>query len=307
MRLAALLSCTLLAAGCTLISLDPLQGIGGGPVTGGGSEGGGDVGGGANVGAGSEGGGGDGGGGSTTGGGGSGGGVVVTPYLDCILADDPAIYFRMSGATVEENLGSIDEDATYRGGHSTVASLVTGETDQAATFEDANGNSLTLVDAASPIFSPTSSFSIEAWVRTPPAGAGTREILRFTDTMKHIDFDLEENISKNLYGFRLTIADGTSRVISQPLVLEPETVHHAVVMYDSTTTDVTLFVDGIDVMAADSGDTPVPDFVGDIVISADGFTGVLDEIAIYDKALTAADVQRHHAHGIGEKDCMLAE
>jgi len=115
-------------AGCSLaFSLDELQS--GGTGTGGDGAGGAGVGG---VSSGDGAGGSSGpGGNATTGAGGAG-----SPYATAVLDDDPAIYLRLGAASVEPNLGSLGGDSLYDDPHAIAASLVAGELDGSATFDD---------------------------------------------------------------------------------------------------------------------------------------------------------------------------
>ena len=99
MRVVVALVGSLALFGCTLISLDQLQDGGGGAPSDGGN-GNGAAGTGADGAGASDGAGPAGGGGNTTS---SQGGGVPGTYADCLLDDQPSIYFRMNEAGAEPN------------------------------------------------------------------------------------------------------------------------------------------------------------------------------------------------------------
>ena len=78
---------------------------------------------------------------------------------------------------------------------------------------------------------------------------------------------------------------------------------HIVITYDGTT--LRQWMNGVEVASA-THSAMLPDGVGTFVVGDVGtgqffkFLGVLDELAVYDKALPAAAIQKHLAIGLGQ-------
>ena len=79
--------------------------------------------------------------------------------------------------------------------------------------------------------------------------------------------------------------------------------HHVVATYDSFTGRKAIFIDGVQRFSHDypvgtmilSGG-PVPAVIGNHG-NGEPFTGTIDEVAVYDFALTPNEITEHHAHG----------
>lgn len=317
---AALLASTLALASCTLFSLDHLQGLddGGGNSGGDGSGANNSDGGSTSEGAGGGGAGNpDGGNGagatSSTGGTGTGGGAG---YAECILADGPALFFAMSGDQTEPSQGSIGGDGSYGGGHALASPIVSGG-DDAHTFDQASTPGQLSFDGASPIFGGFSPFSIEMWVRIP-SPVPTDELFRFSSGLDRLTLEIQSGVSggEDSFRFRYRTTAGDERYSIHYLELDdaPAEVHHVVAVYrqtaetifdgSGTADDLLIYVDGTLVEPSGFGD-PVPMFTvtGQLLIGG-GFTGAIDDLAVYSRELSAAEVLEHFEIGGGDQPCI---
>ncbi|NUP08546.1 MAG: LamG domain-containing protein [Polyangiaceae bacterium] len=307
-----LLACAILLSGCTLISLDQLQDGAGASNNGGGSTGG--NGGEVSNGAGPQ--GGEGGSMSTSDGGttNTGGGTIGT-YEDCIVEDGPAVYFRMSGSTEEPNLGTLGGSGSYNGAHTSVASVTDGG-DDAASFSEGNENDLTFPGASS-IFGGYEPFSIEMWVRVsvPFNSVG---LVTFIEGSAFATLELTERQAQDgTDGFRLRIHDTTGE--ERGILFEgdfqepPNQMHHVVGVYRQTKStmfngageadDMVVYLDGAPVGALAGYDQiAMPTITGTLEVG-NGFTGAIDEVAVYDRELSAAEIQHHYELGTGDATC----
>lgn len=312
----ALASVLLATSGCTLISLDSLQGGSGAASAGGDGPGGSGQGGAPVNGGGPQGGSGDGGSISQGGDPSSGGGPTFT-YQDCVLADGPALYFEMTGEATEPNLGSLGGQLASFGSHGPAAALAEGS-DGAATFGPAAATDYAEISGASALFGGFKPFSIELWMKVP-APLDTRDLFRFANGADRLTLEVvERQVVDGDDGFRFRIRDtaGNERGVTYFLDLQDpvDQVHHVVGVYRQTAAtmfdgsgaadDMVLYLDGSPILLDAAGDEiPMPTITAAVQLGM-GFAGALDEVAVYDRELSAEDVARHYAIGSGEMPCV---
>lgn len=301
-----------LLSACTLISLDSLQD---GIASDGGSGGNGaanpDGGSTNNQGASSA--GGDGGGGNNETGGGGNGGSVPT-FEDCILADTPAVYFRMSSPTAgEPNLGALGGQGTYSGSRTATSGLI--EQDDGASTFGTDGE--LAYDDASTLFGEFKPFSIELWVQVP-ASFVTLNLMALSAGADFIAVELRRReVEDGVDAFWLHYSgpSGERQAFHNLQLLEPANqIHHLVAVYRQTersvfngsgmSTDMALYLDGALVEGQGNGDpdAPAPTIAAPLRVGT-GFVGVLDEVAVYGYELTAGQVADHYAYGTGTEIC----
>lgn len=293
---------------CTLISLDSLQD---GIAADGGNGGAGASnpdGGSTNQGAASA--GGEGGGGTNTGG--SGGSTPT--FEDCILGSDPAIYLRMgSPDSLEPNLGNLGGTATYVGARSRVDGLIL-EDDGASSFGPTDALAL---DGASAIFGGFQPFTVELWVKVP-ADFATVDLMLLQAAPDFISVQLRRRqVEDGFDAFWLRYSGGTGerQVTHSMKLLEPaDQEHHLALVYRQTadtvfdgsgvSNDMAIYLDGalVESQAAGDPDTPAPT-VDATFLLGNGFVGVLDEIAVFTRELSATEVEDHYAYGLGTRHC----
>lgn len=295
---------------CTLISLDSLQD---GIASDGGNGGAGASnpdGGSTNNGASSA--GGDGGGGNNAGG--EGGSGASPAFEECILADMPAVYFRMSSpSSMEANLGTLGGQGRYTGSRTVTDGLIE-EDDGASTF--GTGGSLELDDVSS-LFGAFKPFSIELWVQVPDNFVGLN-LVTLSAGSDYISVELRRREARDGSDALWLHYDGPAgerQVFHNLDLLDPANqVHHLVAVYrqtdqtvfdgSGTSTDMALYLDGALVEGQANGDldAPAPTIDAPLRIGTD-FVGILDEVAVYDYELTSAVVADHYGYGTGAEHC----
>ena len=288
----------LTAGGCSLaFSLDELQSGGtdaGGSGAGSASSAGGD-GGTSGPGPGS---------GVTTGAGGD-----ASPYASTVLDDAPAIYLRLGESSIEANLGALGGEALHDAPHAVAPSLVPGELDGSATFDDPaasldepgendDGQLALALDPPPPeaVFEGTRPFTIELLIAADEAletsaialvddaTGGVRVFAqrRFTpDGLDQIAFAIRDDAHDftALASFcNLDFpADGTPELwafIHDPTEPHPLAIYRNGTRCDDATTQATT-------------DLTLPAMTAPLRIGR-GFSGRLDEFAVYPRALDDA-------------------
>lgn len=310
-RVAQLSLALWLCAGCTLISLEPLQSESGGSSAQGGAAGGG---GGSAQGGAAQGAGGTGSGaGSSSGGGGGGGASPV--YDACVLADMPSLYLRMTaGAGDEPNLGSLGGSASLSGAVTDGASLVSGG-DGARVLGDGMSSGAIVFDAAPVFAGGLTSSTIELWFEAPSFSAMTYPLLvggspavltlRIEARIDPMGLDVIHFIGRN--GI-----DSRFQIHPLDLLAPPGQIHHLVLVYrqsaatmfqNGASDDVLLYLDGELALGMGDGDpvsmAPVP---APLTIGS-GFDARLDELAVYPFELSAARIAAHFAAGSQGTPC----
>jgi len=218
-------------------------------------------------------------------------------YSATILADTPVAYWRLgeSSGTIADNAeGTAALDGTYANSPTLgVAGALVGDANTAVTF-DGTTQVVSVPDDAALDLGDT--FSLEAWIKQ---GEFDRVIM-----------------SKGTDSFSLYVDAGVltaavapwSAFVSAPSVLINDSVwHHIVVTKDGSARAI--YVDGIARTQLLTDDTVLSNALP-LYIGGDGgatcFKGSLDEVAIYDYALTAAQVLEHYTVGLqtggGEED-----
>jgi len=215
--------------------------------------------------------------------------VVVLDYHDTVLVDGPLAYWRLGGQAVvaRDELGR--DDGQYSGA-CTLGATGAVANDTAVTFD---GASCKVVLGTGYGFTDLAPFTLEAWVSLAPGGAQFRNILgaQTRDALNPID------------GYALIIAPGgltLERSIAGTnfktpvFALADGAFAHVVATYDGATTRT--FVDGA--LVGTMPDTrPMPAYSTPLQIGAsvtgNYIAGTIDEVAIYDTALTSERIAAH--------------
>lgn len=215
-------------------------------------------------------------------------------YASVVLADEPLAYWRLG-----EKAGSFvarDEtgkhDAQYDGCTLGVPGAIEGDT--AVSFA-ADASSIVLPVGFD--FAGVAPFSIEAWIDPATSSAVFRHA-----------FTQEWNDGKGRQGFALLIdygafaferfVDGANEAkIVAPVGVRTGTFSHVVATYDGTT--MRLYVDG-STMGTKPEARALPSTDAALFLGASGkhqqvVEGVMDEVAVYDKALPEARIRAHYA------------
>lgn len=221
-------------------------------------------------------------------------GSLPHSYVETVKADEPIGYWRFgeaSGTTATNESGGAA--GTYDGVGLGTDGAIVGDSNKAATF---NGSGSYVYVANAYDFPGTQAFSIEVWVK-PSSLSGTRRIVSHRTT------------GSSPTGYRLALKDSSiefdrinSGSISGGVAVAAMTSTgqwaHIVGTYDGG--QLRLYLDGVAVSNVASTGSIVASSADLVFGAASGgedyfFSGVLDEVAIYDHALTAERVGAHKA------------
>ncbi len=231
----------------------------------------------------------------------SGGGatsVTSSVYRSAVLGDGPVAYWRLdetSGTTAHDVTGHGHDGAYAASCALDVAGALLDDTDPAVRFDGmTSAVSLPPTDLD---FSGTAPFSVEAWVNVAHTTNQFRHAVNHeSQTGDREGYAMFLQTSGNLAFERFVAANGNTL---QGPVAKLNQWYYVVGTYDGA--KLTFYVNAA--MVAQAGDarsrSPLAD---DFYIGAGEtikfFDGVVDEVAIYDKALTPAQIAAHyHASG----------
>lgn len=222
--------------------------------------------------------------------------VVGTDYRSTILADSPVAYYRLgesSGTTASDETGSYDatytnsptlgEDGVISGDASTSVSLASASNQYAEI--DSN-----LSITAYP-------FTIEAWVKTTATADSTVGSFVVNTTNNQM-FALRVDAS----GYAYTYARNTSGVLAESTTAVNDGDWHHIVAVFAASNDRTIYVDGYaeDTHTAAVTLPAINRFsIGRMGDTSPGsyFNGTVDEVAVYDTALSASTIASHYSSG----------
>jgi hypothetical protein len=213
----------------------------------------------------------------------------------------PRAWYRLSepsDATVAVDSGPGHYDGTFVGNSQQVGSVTVHEPDQARKFDGVD-DYVSLPAGAGP---QGSSWTFEAWVAVADFSGGILRTLvnwgNSSTTSTHVGVFASDHSSTpgrvraNVNG---TVLVGTSNILNQ------DRVHVAVVRDGSM---VTLYVDGVaedsDTLSSTGTASPRESLIGKIVSFGGGatfWTGTIDEVLVWDTALTAAQILAHYDAG----------
>jgi hypothetical protein len=221
-------------------------------------------------------------------------------YAATVLADAPVLYYRLGESTTGGpvvDLSTSHRNATFKGTVTTgVRGAIAGDPDTAFHFD---GTSSAVVLANGPTFAGKVPYSVEAWVRAAS----------YTDGRVVTACQSTPNGGWAMYfindpkpHFQRETMTGDDDLTGAALAATGFT--HLVGTFDGTTQR--LYVDGEVAAAAPATRDNAGDFGVPFVIGANGITGEInqfkgdiDEVAIYDHALSDERVRQHHKIGRG--------
>jgi hypothetical protein len=237
--------------------------------------------------------------------------IMATPasaeYVTTILADNPSGYWRLgelNGASAAD-ASTNHINGTYAGG------VVLGQPGAIA----ADGNASALFDGSTGYVNAGShaafnqlcnDFTVEAWVKLTAANSGGCVL----STRSHPSSGVQNGgWALSVYSTRVSF--GTFGVVQLGDVaceIPPDRWTYVAVSFDSSN-KATYYVDGAlcaTLQGTSAGRTNQKEL--DIGRNPDAdssgarfyFTGGLDEVAVYDRTLTASDISRHYAAGVPE-------
>ncbi len=168
--------------------------------------------------------------------------------------------------------------------------LIRGDGDAAVAFT--NGG-VTVPSSAT--LQPGSRFTVETWIK--PAGTDAGQLIAAKGSSWRMRFDSFGHLTFGIY------VAGAEYQANSGRGLAPGTTHHVVGTYDGAT--ARLYLDGVQVASVSHGGS-VGAGSRPFVVGYNGgvsatyrFNGTLDEVAYYNTALSAAQVQSHYGAGTG--------
>jgi hypothetical protein len=230
-----------------------------------------------------------------------GGGEAGPPsYAETVLADGPIAYWRLDDtttATAKDYSGN-GHDGSYQGGVVLgVPGAIANDPDTAVQFNGSDAEMLANLPGSFD-FAGNVPYSIEVWVKpaSNPAGMGVigTSVYEGVDAGGYMGWYVAYSSSGYLENWRAN--DGSGNPGPAAGVFS-----HVVATYDGT--NLAIYVNGQPFATAASATTLVATgapLTAGSVADWGSFTGVLDEIAIYDKALTLAQIATHYARGTGQ-------
>lgn len=224
--------------------------------------------------------------------------VGVPTYDDVVLGDSPIDYYRLGESTgpTAYDLGSGASNGTF--GSAVLLGepgLLANSADTAVTFD---GTADSFVDTG--VTTMTGGpFSVEAWVNATSVGtAGQRIVVK-----DEVGVTGEWLLWFNQGALRFQVRDAANAnwvIAEAPTTPAAGTTFHVVGVFDGT--DAILYVDGIEVARVPLGSATTNTNALPVTIGADSdpvsprdhiFDGTIDEVAIYQSALTATQIQEH--------------
>jgi hypothetical protein len=218
-------------------------------------------------------------------------------YQAAVMADHPIGYFRLgdgAGATtLRDEISPARPASIVSGIVLGQPGALAGDPDTAAIF-DGVACSATL-PAGTFGFVANAAFSVEGWLLVGLTTAATPGYLLRVGVSGSSGYGLSWNgTGFTLVGYGTT---GRVEVVSPPIT--PGAYHHVVATYDGATGVV--YVDGVSTvaLAVDIGDSTggAATTIGNGTGGGSPLGGTLDELAVYDRALTAAEVVAHFQAG----------
>jgi len=221
------------------------------------------------------------------------------PYREVVLADRPVGYWRLdetSGTVAHDSSGN-DNNGTITGGVTLGVPGALASADTAMAFDGAG-------KIATPATMQSRSFSAECWVNVDPS-VPSNNYPRFLGTAAFEGLSgwyIGSN-GNGVNGYYIAVESGVTSPYWYQANSGDETAgvyHHVVGTYDYASNNLSLYVDGA--LTAHMAPASVAAISSTALVlgahpGGDNLTGSLDEVAIYDYALTAAQVAAHYAAG----------
>ena len=224
-------------------------------------------------------------------------------YGSAVVADGPDLFWRLGEAG---GTGAVDASGNNMGGTYAasvtrgVAGAVAGTADTAIST---NGAASGIVYSAASTGSPAA-FSEELWFKTASTTGG--KLIGFGTSSNVTSASYDKHVYLGSDGkLRFGVNAGGLQVITSPNAYNNNVWHHVVATQDGS--GMKLYVDGAQVASgAATTNQALTGFwrVGGDNLSGwpsrpttDYFTGSIDEVAVYTKALTATQVQCHYTFG----------
>ena len=256
-------------------------------------------------------------------------GVAAEAYSDAVLADSPMAYWRLGEDTGAKafNEGTIgpDVDSTYGGlaaGDYAQAGLVATSTNTSVNF-DGTDNRIDIPDSdqINNTGAPYSKRTIETWFNTNayPSGTDRRVIFEQGGTGNGLNQYIHLDAGSYYLRYGAWESDGTARDHFPTRVqITPGQTYHAVSVYNADADTFVLYLDGAPVSGkVGSAIENIGSATGNVAIGAkrdatkfdtgnatgngNYFDGRIDDVSLYNDAITLRRIQTHYAAGSGDR------
>lgn len=220
-------------------------------------------------------------------------------YADTVLADNPVAYWRLGDAGAVDATGN-GRTPTYENGPAPTTGAVS-DGDSALTFAASSSQYATIANAA--VFQ-SASFTVEAWVKVANNGGA---ILANSNNGTATGWELVAGSELDPDTFLPTgnmliqLRDASNGTAVNSSAFAPNTWVHVAVSVGGGT--MTMYLNGVESgsrAGSPVGTSGVPLLIGAYSgpvfdpASFYFFDGAIDELAFYDRALSAADAQAHY-------------
>jgi hypothetical protein len=228
--------------------------------------------------------------------------VMDAPAVDQNCPPELISYWKLdetSGAPYADSYGG--NDATCTNCPTPTAGTVNG-----AQWFDGTDDEVNVADNDTFDWAADASFTIEYWMNTNQSTAGNRVIVGRDDAATNLHWWTGPNGSA-IATFQLRDTNGNGNSISGGAALNNGAWHHIVCVRDNSVNENRLYVDGSwvntlswDYTAGFGGTVPIN--IGFLNLGGRyRYHGALDEVAIYNKALTDTEIQAHYDNGIANQ------
>ena len=229
---------------------------------------------------------------------------LSSAYEETVRGDAPAGWWRLGDNTPTSNLcadsSGYGHDGYFKGLPASVDSIVDGADDSAVDFD--GGNDRVILDPAAAL--TTAPLTVEAWIVTTQNPTVRSLIFAQTYTVNGFNFSLMLALDNGGAAHFTFNSAGTSSGALSAALVNDDLIHHVVGSVD-TDKKARIYIDGV---LADTGSAAsnldvlggASLYVGQGDPGLSGwsrFDGVIDEVAVYDTALTADQVLAHYRAG----------
>ena len=217
-------------------------------------------------------------------------------YAQQVVADQPALYWRLNDTSITSIRDWMEGASNYSGGLTmkTAGALVGDAGNVAVTF--LGGGWI----APNDISAPQNTFTTEFWMKTATKNI---QVSGFGNNQLGVAATYDRSVAVDTTGHLtfMVAPGGTKKTITSPGVYTDNAWHYVVATLDSS--GQKLYVDGA-LVAQDATSTTARTGVTGYWraggITSPYYYGVLDEFAVYPRALTADQVAQHYALGLGK-------
>lgn len=223
----------------------------------------------------------------------------VATYQQTILADVPLGYWRLeeTSGTTASDLGSLAHNGTLNGGITLAQTGAIGNDPNTGMTFDGSTGYFALPSGLS--LNGSSAFTIECWCLPNATFATSGRLVASDDVnVNHKGFAL--TAQPNCNGINFEVGNGTTDFLANTATVLSSTAYsHVVGVWDGT--NIFIYLNGTSAASAAAAITLAnAGFslnIGRSPTNANYFPGAIDEVAIYNYALSATQISNHYSAG----------